>query len=370
MTTFGVEGQWEASLLIGGMPFPINPSTVPTLNLISTVHQNLPSLQLTLMDTEGEFAKILAQGDGTPIALTLGDGKSGITTADLIIQGNPHIKHGASAFVCTISAVANAVSYMRKIPKGPYEGTANGAIKKLASEAGLSFQGDSTADKQVWLPNGKPIAGMVKNIMHHAWNGDSSAFVNAVTPEKKLILKDLGALKGASGEMFGGPDAQIPMLDWQVVSKGGAANHNRGGGSTSVGFDSEGVVKELNKVPVKLLSNSLGLGAATAAALGDLGGKIDSIVRSAGNTHEKFHEAVHQGTRIRSQFNLDLIVLSDIHSGAELLSVVGAVPPSFSAKKIGPMPEFSGSFVVSAKTQSLTRSRYFERITLTTQGGS
>lgn len=361
-----LQDAWEIDLTIGGEPFSASPSTVPQCNIITTVHQNLPSLQLTIHDADGKFTDTLAGGDGTTLDLALGDGRGGIESATWSIQGEPQIEHGRNYYKTSVNCVLDKVGYMRRIVSGLNEGSSSEAIKKVAEEVGLKFDGDSSSDKQVWLPNNKTIAGFVKHLAGHAYKNEGSAFVHGITEGGTLKFKDLSGLLGGGTRVGVGG---IPMLTYSVLSKGAIGNHNRAAGSTTAVFKPDGVLDELNKIPALKFSNNMSFGSATQAAIGALGGKLDHAIRDAGNTHENFIKARHQNSRIRSTFTLDLHGLFDLYTGLNLLDPAEVVPLSITEGE-AINTKFAGNYIVTAKTRSLTNAQYNERITFTTQGSN
>lgn len=365
---FGVSGQWNAALAIGGKDYVINPTTVQELNWFETIHQNLPTLSLSLMDTDGTFATIAGAGDGVPIDLTLGDGGySGETTSKFNIIGQPQLSHGSGYTLIKINAVLDALPYMRKIVAGHYKGSSSSVIGQIASQNGLTFDGDVTADEMTWLPNNKTLASFVRHVANHGWVGVGSCMIAAVTSDKKLVYRNIAQPQN-SGEHFGVNDGDTQMVDWSASSNSMVTNNNRGYGSTSFGFDEAGLVKELTKITFNMFSNFLPVSTANINSLGELGGRLDNLIRSAGNTHAKYDDAAHQNKRMRAIYSSDLNVVTAQVSKTELLKEVTASPIDFTT--LQPNVSLAGPYIVTARTRSLLRSKYVERVTLTTSGSS
>lgn len=361
---FGVKGQWNAQMSIGGKPFVINPSTVPRLMWFENVHQHIPSLALTLIDKTGEFSSIASSGDGVPIDLTLGDGATNETSARFNIQGQPTIQHGSGYNLLHINAFLDAMPYVRSVVSGLYEGSSSAVLAKIASNVGLSFSGVSTADSQVWLPNNKTLASFVRHVSGRGYIGANNCVMAAVDSLRTLIYADI-TNPNSGGETISSGGDGINLIDYEA-STTAAVNHNRGYGSTSSFYDAEGTFKEFNKIMVSLFSNVLGISQANVSAIGGLGGRLDNIIRPAGNTHDKYQEALHQNRRIRSLYNTDLKLLLANVTRTPLLSTVEAVPYDFSTGK--PSPILTGKYILSGRTRSLYRSKYIENLVVTSSG--
>lgn len=365
----GVKGQWNMALNIGGKDFKADPTTVRQCLWFENIHQHLPTLNLELIDVTGDFSTIVAAGDGVPIDITLGDGdKAGENSASFNIMGAPSISHGQGYNLIKLNAVLNNVPFLRKVVTGLYEGPSNQVLQKVAGEVGLQFEGDSTGDAMVWLPNNKTLAGFVRSVANHGWVGAGSCMMLGVTSASKLLYKNV-MQPAKSNETFGYlADSHVQIVDWDATSNGLLMNNNRGYGSTSVGYGMDGVLKELNKITFNLFSSFLSISTKNLDSIGPIGGRLDNLIRPAGNTHEKYYDARHQNQRIRSTFSNDLNMLIDQVSYTQLLSEALAIPIDFS--KVSPNQSLTGPYILTARTRCLTRSKYCERLVGTSQGQS
>jgi hypothetical protein len=365
----GIKNQYNCQLRIGGTEVAATPSNILALEIIENFNQNLPTLSLKIQDDSGTLVGATASGDGTPIDLVLGDGgKFGDQGSTWRIQGSPQIEHGRGCYIITINALLDAISYSRKIASGLYEGNSSQVLSKIAGESGLSFDGSSTNDNQVWLPNNRSLANFVRHVVNHAYASSQSVFVSAVAESKTLKMKDLSTL--TSGGLTFGLDSSIPILTYNITSLGAIANHNRAAGSTSFGYDQEGKPIELNKIASTLMGNGLNVSSFTQGALGNIGGRLDRIIRDSGNTHKNYGQARHQNTRLRAQYNCDLHILTDVFTGVDILTPVTAYPQNLASKSNGLNQSYCGNYIVSAKTRTLVGTQYMEKLTFTSQGAN
>lgn len=372
-TPYGVEGLWNCALAIGGQEYPATTTNIVELLWFESVHQSLPSLNLTIKDWDESFAKIASVGDGVKIDITLGDGKGGETSATFNIQGPPQITPGNGYNTVKMNAVLDAIEYNRKIPQGLYEGTSNDAISKLAGEAGLTpVTPTSTNDSQVWLPNNNSIVNFVKSIAQHAYAGDSSAMTVGVTDQRQLIFGDANDLINQStGVTLGYDESQghIIIQDWNGTSSGMVANNFKSYGATTAFWTPEGILSELNKVTATLFGTNLfSFSSQNSDRIGDMGTRVDMQPRPAGNTHDKYNEAAHINTRTRSMWNVDFNCTTYQYTGIQLLSGVDVAPYRYGLP--GQSEIFTGRMLLTAKTKALFNSKYVERLTLTTNGGA
>lgn len=372
MSLWGVDNLWECSLSIGGKDYPATSTNLVEYMWFESVHQALPSLNLTFKDYTGEYASIAAAGDGVIIDTTVGDGKTGSTTGKFNIQGPPKISPGNGCYLVKVNAVADAIEYNRKIPSGLYEGTSQSVISRLASEVGLTpIAETATNDSQVWLPNNNTVFNFVKSIAAHAYVGDSSAMVVGVTDQKQLVYGDANQLiKSTSGLTFGykPEEGEIPIQDWEATSNGVVSNNFKAYGATTNFWSAEGILQELNKVSATLFGGTFGFSLGNASRLGDLGARIDTKPRPAGNTHDKYNEAEHINSRTRAMWNIDLNLVTYHWTNMRLLQSAYCHPQSHGLPGAAEM--VTGTLLLTARTKCLFNSKYVERLTFTTNGAS
>jgi len=368
-TMYGIKDQWECSLSIGGKEYPAVPGNIVELNWFESIHQGLPSLNLTIRDLTEEFAKIASAGDGVKIEITLGDGREGSTSGVFNIQGPPQVMAGNGTTHVKSNAVLDTIEYNRKIAQGLYEGSSSEVISKLAQENGLTpIVATQTNDSQVWLPNNNSIRNFVWNIANHAYAGDQSAMVFGVSDQKELIYGDANQLI-RSGEKILGYDESLGHLvvqEWEGSSSGMIANNFKSYGATTSFWSAEGVLTELNKISANLFGTSFSFSQSNAQRIGDMGTRLDAQPRPAGNTHDKYNEAAHINSRTKAMWNIDVNALIYRHSGIRLLEGVDLKLLKHGETK--PSEIYTGRALLTAKTKSLAASKYVERLTLTTNG--
>lgn len=367
---YGVKNQWNLAISIGGKDLaPADPTGVKKLLWFESIHQALPSLNLEFIDLTGAFSTITASGDGVPIDITLGDGDySGETTSRFNIQGQPQLTHGNGYNLIKLNAVLDNLSYMRQVSSGLFNGTSSSVLGQIAAKVGLKFDGATTSDAMAWLPNNKTLYGFAKAVANHGWIDAASCLIHAVTDQKELVYKNV-MQPDSVGETFeSGSNESVQIVDWSATSNGLITNNNRGYGSTSFGFNAEGLLQEFNKITFNLLTNVLGVSTANINALGALGGRLDNIIRSAGNTHDNYDQAKHQNQRLRSLFSSDINLVTAQVTQSKLLHSISAVPFDFSTGNANPV--YTGDYVMTSRTKSLIRSKYVERIVASSQGAA
>lgn len=358
----GIAGQYYLSIDIEGTNIFANHLNT-NINIINNMHQNLPVCNITYKDASNICDK-LQLADGSPIKVTIGIEDIHLYDLSFIMQGSAKCNPLDSSIGYVMKAVLDKPEMLRKIVDEPFKGTSSGLMQKLASQAGLSFEGDPSQDIMDWLPNRLPFASAMKKYAEKAYAGEASAFIQGVDDSGTFYYKDLNKLASSSATktFSSNPAEGIQVLMWINEPKDGVYNNLNANGSTSIGMNALGEVLELNKIDMKSFAGSVG-GSLMKKAMGSLGGRIEHIPLPTGNTHINWEKSQHTQNRIKSQFSNDLILLVDVPSKVKLFEKVKAIP--YSPSSNAPIDRLVKDYIVTAFTRFLYGSRYYEKITLT-----
>lgn len=364
----GVYGQWYLDISIDGTPIVANPTTIPYINIINNMHQNLPVLDFAFKDSSG-ITDTLVLKDGTPIVVSIGvPGAHVYEGLSFRMMGSPKGNPTDSSTGLAMKAVLDNASYMRKVMDKHVEGTSTNLANEIANMAGLKFVGDSASDKMTWLPNRLPLASSLKKHAEKAWASDKSAFMIGVDDSQTLYYKDLDKLAAApAGKVFSqNPDEGHYFSFWHFDAKDHLYNNVKGYGSTSIGMKEDGVIEELSKIDMRSLGGGVG-GGFMKDLIGGLGGRVEHLGIQSGNVHKNWNKAIHQNSRIKSMFSCDLIIITDIPSQVKLFDKVKAIP--YDSATAAPRQSLVGDYIVTAFTRTIHKNQYYEKITLTTNTG-
>lgn len=367
----GVTGQWESSLSINGQPIAVNMTHFREISIRAGLHRSLPTFSIKVRDAAAEIMSRAGIRDGSPVELMVGDGNGKNFKGNFKIIGGPQqLKHAPGGVVLAFNGVFDAVPWMRKVTTDWKEGLSGDMIKFLAGQAGLRTEIDPTNDKQVWLPNRRPLVEYARKVADHGWASNSSCMLMCINEKGVLKYKNLERLIAGGIQKRFGRSANIDHLVTQVLinDKSGAYNQSGAYGSTSTGEKLPGIVYELNKILGIRMANVMNFSSLLSTAMGRFGGRVDFNPIDSGNTHKKYHEAAHQNRRIKSMFGLDAHILVPGFTGTDLLSLVNwdAMSPAVDAGYT--IPGYSGNYLVTNKVMTIRGNQYVEKLTLTTNG--
>lgn len=366
---FGINDQYFMDMQIAGKQIPVNHTTVQTMSVIQNALIHVPTLEVTFLDVDGRLAKTPVS-DGEQVEIMFGHSlrMDNVEPINFRMFGPPSLRPVEGGSLVSFKAMLDAPKYLRGMVDKSYKGTASDVIKQVAGEVGLTADVHSTQDKQVWLPQRKPFSSWIAHVVDHAYAGAQSAMVHGVTETKKLLFKDLSKLANEPGKkklVYGNyKPGQIMVLDYEVVPKAGVMNNWIGYGSRTVQQGLDGVIKDLDKVDVTRLSSSLEMSSAVKNLVGAVRSEFSPL--NAGNVHEKFFDAFHQNRRIKSTFSLDIHVLTPQFTDLHLYDTCDLELMDPSSRT--PNSNYSGTYIVTGKVRYIQGTRYWEKLTLTSQG--
>lgn len=363
----GLMGSWALEVIANGRDLNLDPSKLAHMYVISNINQALPSLSIGFKDDTGKELDNLL-GDGAPITVSIGNPAHHVYNGlQFQASGTPKVNPNGTANMITFSGVLNKTKWLRKVVDKHYEGTASSVIAQLASEAGLIPDVDSSMDAMTWLPNRTSLANYANHVLQRSFSGEASALIMAVTDSGKLRLKDLNGLIGGGGiTLASNPTQGHPVLNYVAVPRANSNNSSHGYGSTTIGMNPDGSIFEGNEVAVKLMSAATSIGSTIKEAVGSLGTRINALAPLAGNTHEKWYEAIHQNMRIKSTYSFDIELITDVPSKLELLDTPMFKPVNSATGQEA--TALSGKYIVTCINKFIQNNRYWEKICLTSQG--
>jgi len=365
----GVDGHWGLEVTVGGRDLALDPSIINHFYIINNIHQQLPTINFSFKDSTGAHLDS-GMGDGAPITVSIGvPGKHMYDGLTFRMIGMPNVDPAGSINNIKINGIFDRLNFLKKVVDKPYIGTSATAIAQIAVEVGLIPDVDQTMDAMAWLPNRTSLAQYAQHIMERSYAGAANAMIMAVTDSGKLRFKGLNQIiQGSVGKILASdPLKGHPMLWWGTDSKAPASNSVGGYGMTTIGQMLDGSVFEGNKVAATMMSGALSsISSVIQGAVGELGSRINVLAPLAGNTHDKWYEAIHQNQRVKSSYGFDMEVLTDLPAMLDLLDAPTVLPINQGTGELA--KNYAGKYMVTALTRLITHNRYLEKIVLTAQG--
>ena len=362
----GVQGQWGLEVIANGRDLNLDDSLLANFQIISNIHQHLPSVSFTFKDINGEgLDNLMVDGDQLNISIGLpGDMYNGM---QFRVMGMPTIRPGGSMSNIMVQGVLDKIGWMKKVVDKAYTGNSSNVISQIAGEAGLRADTDGTNDSMIWLPNRTTLVQYARHVAERSFSSATSAMILATTDTGKVRFKDLDKLiSGGVSQQFSSNGKGLPILDYVATPKSQVANAAQGYGATSVGMNEDGSIFEGNKIQMTMMSAANSISSSFQSAIGDMGARINAMSPLSGNTHMNWFKALHQNPRIKASYAFDIALLTNIPTRLELLDTVDFNPINYGNGKEA--KALVGKYIVTAITKTIVQNRFFEKVVITAQG--
>lgn len=203
-----LHGRLSLDVQFNGDSFPFSElQELVHVHMVESLYQVVPALSLCVKDNGRWLSRGGYLSDGTLITIIVSSGAE-----DKMVKSTFSFRKGAhredrspGSMTYTIDGWLDVPHYMSYAARNPVTGTSSSVLTSLAGDAGLSFVGDGTNDKQTWYPGGRPLHTFAAAVAEHGWASDTSCMVLGVTLGKELIYKDVTAM--------GEPVATLGVLD-------------------------------------------------------------------------------------------------------------------------------------------------------------
>jgi hypothetical protein len=365
-------------LAIDGQDIPMSLSDIMELVIVENVSKRLPAFRLQYKDRTAFLHDNAPISDGSKMGIIMHSGNMNdpespqdMTFRIMGCEATP----AGDAINYRIAGTLDNMKYLRGIAKMPYNDTSNGALKKIAGEVGLKFEGDSTNDKMPWLPRNQTqfFCDFASFIRVHGRNDSKSAMSIGVTDDGRLLYKDLNRTITKSGgrtiraaALAQVNKGDIPYVHWEVKNINGFANLMHGQGSQILQEQQSGEADLFSLIESLFSGGSLNV----SKALGTLlGGEVlkEYVPYDAKNTHDKFYQAKNQNIRGTQLFSNIVEVLTTQATGLHIYDTVQFEPTLPQTNKTATL--YAGSYLVSARTRYIDKKNYFEKIRLQSNTG-
>lgn len=369
--SFRVTGASEFQLLVDGKDMQIGKDTLKEVSLIENARESIPSIALTFLDNKNRAGSFGLFQDGTPIHITIGDGKTSAIEYKFQQWSIDSLQALASGELASLHGVANVVPWFTSVTKKHHEGNSHEVIPMLAKMGGIEkvISDITTMDKMVHLPDGRTIAQFARRIMDHAWIGAGSCPHLALTSQggqwalrMSDIMKPSSALKTLASPGIG-KKGDLIIWDYRIQSNSGPNNKFVNYGHKVVQEMLSGAANIHLPMQFAKMASQTGISSALSTAVG--------VARTlyhppdGGNTHDNFAKALHNNRMARATFSAIIHVMLDTKSDLKLMDDVQV---QLARSNGEPDDAYSGTYKVSAKTVHISRGMYREKIELTGQG--
>lgn len=353
-------------MFINDFEYPLRDTNLlNALHITTTVRGSVPLLSLSITDISRSFDSLNLQ-DGIPIRVVIKPSDLSSRTY-LFRKFNHKSVFDGAAYNWTIVGYLDAPVYWNTTTSKGLRGTSNDVLADIAGNCSLKFDGTTTNDSQLWLPNNSTYRGFAKDIASCGFVDTTSCMVLAVDLDSTMRYKNVNNLPRPTKNIVAYQQApgSITAIDMKLDAASGFNNavtgyQNMRYAQSSVADDLHTQIDELSFVPDATsplynskLKKALGRGPVRF-------GPID-----VGNVHDNYEKSSYQNTRYKNLFSMGLELLIPSLSDIQLLERI-----NFAVQREDNSPDTvnSGTYTVTGHSLYIEGPKYAEKVGLVRHG--
>lgn len=362
-----VQGRIEVSILINGVQFPLD-----MMNLLHFLHigfstrTKLPTCHFAISDAQHTLDTINLQ-DGIPITISIKPQTSPTTTYNFRKFSHKKTFNG-TCFVYEIDGYLNSPLFWTGTTTTSIRGTSSDVMSQIASKCGLTYNGASTNDSQLWIPRNRTWGEFAKAVCNRGYISDQSYMVSGIDGSGTLFYKDANDLSDPKVNITLGQvvNGSYTAINYTPIASSGITNKVQGYQHTR--YNQSMIQPEFTSQPL-----------ATVDFVPDVPGyyvnqsipqQITQGYRSfggvdVGNTHDSYEQAVYQNRRFASLYSLGVKFQLYTPTVLTLFDRFSFSVDTESQKQDLP---YAGAYSVAAKAICITGTTYAELLLGVRQG--
>lgn len=333
------------------------------LHMVASTKIGVPMIHLSLQDNLDTLSESKHLADGARIQVVLA-GRDGKNTTYVFRVNSSKRTPRSGGYLYEIDGYIDASTYWHASTPDAIKGTSYKALSQIASRCGLAFQGDQTADEQVWIPRNIRYNEWARQISERGYRSDNSCMQLGLNFDKTLTYRDITNARAVSGNFLFGEYRRDSILvtDIQPDNSAGSMNHFSG-------YSDELVEQDVNRAGVYRRNSSVQVQKGEGESSLLINSKIKSAVGQSkiafapidvGNSHPEYEKALYQNRRINNLFSSKLSLVTPSSTNIKLLDRVQVTLDKTTAY----LKMYSGEYIVGTRVIHVQSNEYFEKFEL------
>ncbi len=359
-----LENRLEVAIFVNGIEYDISAvNLLPSLHITTSARGSLPLLTMQLDDVRHQLDTIGMQ-DGIQLRVVIS--ANGNSSRTYHFRKFNHKKaQNTGYYTWTIFGYWDAPKFWNATTAETFQGTSSELLAHVASVCSMKYDGPTTSDAQLWLPQNMRYRAWAKDAAAHGYINDQSCMGLGVGLDGVMYYRDVNNLPPPTRTVKSfTPDAEAYTAIETTLASGSGFNNALTGYQNmriaqSLVVDAE-TYSELNfKSGVKSpqfnipLRDTLGRGAVRF-------GPID-----CGNVHPNYEKAQYQNQRYSNLYMLEQEILLMAPTELQLLECF-----NYSTQKENTDPDVvnSGIYIVTSHSLYIQGANYAEKIGVVRHG--
>lgn len=360
-----VPGRVEVSLFFSDaeVEYPLEAANVLNFLHIGTSFRfGLPSIHFSVTDQSRILSNTNLLQDGAPIRVVikaLNSNKSRVYRFRLFkMKKTPAL----SGTTIEVDGYWDSPKYWLTSTSTGIRGTSNSVISEIAEMCGLRYEGVTTSDDQLWMPQNRTYCEFARAIAKHGWINNESFMQIGMDLSGVLHYKNLNAHSSQEVyEIVQGTYEEGKITSVSFDEKSSSGFNNRQTGYWNTRYQQSAVIPETTSITHKelvfradsrspLYSDHLKNESARGRQLYS---PID-----CGNVHESYELAEYQNLRYANLMNMGVDILTQFPTDLDISNVFNFVvrQEDNEIDNVG-----SGLYTCSSKALVIQGPNYFEK---------
>ena len=369
-TPYALSGVFRVSLYFSGVEFPFTKeSFIGILHMSESSKLEIPMMRLQLTDGVKFFKNnpsLLVEGCQLGIAVLAREVQTGL----YVFRVNSlKITPDQTGDVIDIDGYLDFPKFWIQTTNASYPKiTSNDLLNQIATNAGLTYDGDVTSDQQTWHGGAKRLHAFCNEIANHGYSSDTSCMKLAVCLDGTMRYKDVSKLDVADpvAKLIIGDIKQgyLTVVSFLPKNAGGTTNRKAGYRQTAAEYSAvRGSVYRVHTNMAADINEGGEFNMSQDVRAQVTSGSHTCFAIDYGNVHDNYNRAQYQNKRGTALFNVGLDVLVNMPSIEKprvitVFDTVNVTAPS-------DMSELNGSWIVVSHAIAITNSQYHEKFELT-----
>lgn len=360
-----VQNRLYLQIVIGGIEIPIDVlNSVGYVHIVEHVRLLLPQLSMSITDATKFFTLNNVLVDGAIISITVGN-----------VNRTQKFEFRLFSYtdvdgVYTITGYLNLPKYWLESRDTAILGTSSTVLKEIATTCGLTYEGPSTSDFQLWHPYNSKYAKFAKEIAQASWADANSCMQLAITRDKRMRLLNVSNFSAAASvELLSNRTTSsfsLPVTSINVLTKSGFLNGETGYQDTLIGQSLTTTTdQDISELVVRKNSATLSMNAGIKSQLEQARVRYAPI--DVGNVNQNFHRATYQNARLAGYFSFGAEVLVPQLTDSNILDTVSC---DMTKSDVTGVQEISGKFLVTSKVLYIQGLNVYQKIEVFRHGNN
>lgn len=359
-----LENRMEIAIFVNDVEYDISAvNMLPSMHITTSARGALPLLTLQLDDVRHQLDTIGMQ-DGIPIRVVMAANGNKSRTYHFR-KFNHNKAQNSGYYTWTVFGYWDAPKYWNASTAETFQGTSSELLANIANVCSMKYDGPTTSDAQLWLPQNMRYREWAKDAAIHGYINDQSCMALGVGLDGTLRYRDVNNLPPPTRTVKSFlPDAEAYTAIEAVLTSGSGFNNALTGYQNmrmaqSVVANSD-TYSELNfRSGVKSPQFNIPL--------------RDTLVRGSvrfgpvdcGNVHTHYEQAQYQNQRYSNMYMLGMEILVSSQTELQLLENF-----NYSTQKENTDPDVvnSGIYILTSHAIYVKGANYMEKLGVVRHG--